>query len=186
MIAVLAGCDQGEQTPNNPPVEQPVAPPAEPPVEPSATEPTVEPPVEPSAEKPQPLGQTMEIDGFMLRANVSRTDDLPDAMAQQYGISADPDLSLLNLVILENQSDQQDATVSAEVSAQYESLTGQLADIEMRTVEADGYVSYIGTLDTSSEHIFKILIKAQPANTDQVLEMEFEVQLDTHDTPYTE
>jgi hypothetical protein len=160
VIAVLAGCERAGQTDR--------------PTESQAQ-------VDQPAGDERPLGQVAEFDGFTLRANVSRTELLPDAMARKYGIEAEPDLFLLNLVILESRPDRQPVPVSAELSVHHESLIGHEEVIEMRAVEADGYVSYIGTLDASSQRVFQLVIEAQPAGTDQPLQMDFEVQLDTLD-----
>lgn len=157
IVAVLTGCDRAGQgvdaARENPSVGQPAGP-------------------------DKPLGQVMEFDSFTLRANVSRADVLSDDMARQHRIEANPDLALLNLVIQDNQSDRQSATVEAAVTVQYQTLLGQIEVVEMRPVEADGYISYIGTLDASSQRIFKLTIKAQPNGTEKMLEMDFDVQLD--------
>jgi hypothetical protein len=158
MIAALVGCERAEQTTDSAVTQAPVA--------------------QPAAQE-QPLGHVIEFDGFTLRANVSRTDFLSDDMARQYGIDAAPDRHLLNLVILENRPDRQPEAVSAEVSAQYESMIGQVEAIDMRVVEADGHVSYIGTLDASDQRIFKLVIEARPAGTDQLLRTNFEVRLES-------
>lgn len=129
-----------------------------------------------------PLGDVAEFDGFTLRANLSPTEFLSDAMAQRYGIEAGPDLALLNLVVMQKRADQQPAAVSAEVSAQFETLIGHVEVIDMRKAEADGHVSYIGTLDTSSQRVFRFTIEAQPAEADEPLRMNFEVQLPTANT----
>ncbi len=157
-FAVLAGCDQTEQ-----PIDLAVE----------------KVPVDLAAEDQQPMGHVMEFEDFTLQANVSRTDALPDSMTQQYGINPDPNLALLSLVILEHQSGRQPAAVPAEVSAQQESLTGRVEAIDMHPVEANGYVSYIGTLDASFQRVFQFIIQAQPAGTDRPLHMDFEVQLET-------
>lgn len=131
------------------------------------------------AEDEQPFGQVTVFDRFTLRANVSPTEFLSEAMAQQYGIEAGPERALLHLVILERQSGREAEPVLAEVSARYEDLIGHSAGIEMRAVEADGQVSYIGTLDTSGQHVFRFVIDAQPAGADQPLQINFEAQLPT-------
>ena len=129
-------------------------------------------------EREQPLGDVAEFEGFTIRANVIPTGHLPDAMAQKYGVEADPDLFLLNVLILENQPEQQQPVpVPGELSAYYEGLTGRSTDIDMREVRANDRVSYIGTLDTSTQRIFQIVIKAQTENADQPLHMSFEVQI---------
>lgn len=156
LVALLAGCEGSEQT-----------------VDSTANQTNVDQP----GEDEQPLGDVAEFDGFTLRANLSPTEHLPDEMAQLYGIEADPSLVMLNVVILEKRAEQQSIPVSAELSAHYESLTGHATDIDMRAVEANDSVSYIGTLDTSTQRVFQFVIEAQPEGTDQPLQMNFEVQL---------
>lgn len=154
MIAMLPGCERpGQAVEGNTSIGEPAGP-------------------------DKPLGQVMEIDGFTLRANVSRADVLSDDMARQYGIDASPDLALLNLVIQDNKMDRQSATVEAAVSVEHQNLLGQTKAVDMRPIKADGYISYIGTLDVSTQRIFKFTIKAQPAGTEQMLEMNLEVKLD--------
>jgi hypothetical protein len=160
-IALMAGCEQSGQT-GDPGRSGP-----------QAGQPVVD---------ERPLGQVIEFDGFTLRANVTRTEVLPDAMAREYGIEPAANLALLNLVILEKRPDQQPAAVEADVDVHYESLVGHTEVIDMRAAEADGYVSYIGTLDASAQRVFRLVIEAKPAGADEPLEMAFEVQLDTLDT----
>ncbi|MBV2128679.1 DUF4426 domain-containing protein [Arsukibacterium indicum] len=126
----------------------------------------------------KPLGHVMELDGYTLRANITRADILNQNMAEKYGIAPNPDLALLNLVIQDNSEPRQDATVAASVHVEHENLLGHTQVIDMRKAETDGYISYYGTLDASSQRIFQLNIKAQPADTDQVLEMSFEARLD--------
>lgn len=134
--------------------------------------------VDQPAEVEHPLGHVAEFGNFTLRANISRANDLPDTMARRYGIEPADDLFLLNLVVLQNQPGQQPTTVSAEISVQHETLVGHVQTIDMRAIEADSHVSYIGTLDGSAERIFKIVIKAHPAGAEQALNMDFEVRLE--------
>lgn len=125
----------------------------------------------------QPLGDVAEFEGFTIRANVTPTENLSDAMAQEYGVEVDSDLVLLNVVVLENRPEQQPAPVSAELSAFHEDLTNRTVSIDMRAVEANDLVSYIGTLDTSEQRIFEIVIEAQLENDSEPLQMSFEVEI---------
>jgi hypothetical protein len=160
MIAVLAGCDRAEHATDSSGNRAPVG---------------------QSTGDQSPLGHVVEFDRFTLRANVGRTDILSDAMARRYGIEPAPDLVLLNVVILENRPDRQHASVSADVRAQHESLIGHAQAIEMRAIEADGHISYVGTLDASGERAFQLVIEAQPQGVDEPLRMNFEVLLDAFD-----
>ncbi|WP_404417544.1 DUF4426 domain-containing protein [Marinospirillum sp.] len=156
LVALLAGCNGSEQTAD------------------SSDNQTN---VDQSGGDEQPLGDVAEFDGFTLRANVSPTEYLSDAMAQQHGIEADPSLVMLNVVILEKRPEQRPVTVSGELSVFYESLTGRDTDIDMRSVKTNDGISYIGTLDTSEQRFFAFVIEAQPEGTDEPLQMNFEVQL---------
>ena len=138
-------------------------------------------PVDQSAVDAQPLGQVAEFDDYTLRANVPRTEVLPDAMARKYDIQPAANLALLNLVVLDKRSGQQPAAVEAEVAVRYEGLVGHAEVVDMRAIEEDGYVSYLGTLDASSQRVFRLTIEAQPRGTNEQLQMSFEVQLDTLD-----
>ena len=131
---------------------------------------------EPAADQ-RALEHVAEFDGYTLRANVSRTDSLPEAMAQEYGIEPDSDRVLLNLVILEDQPDRERIAVAGDVDAQYETRSGNLETIDMRAVEMDGHVSYVGTLDASDQRMFELDIMARPEGTDEPLQMTFEVEL---------
>lgn len=156
VTALLAGCDGSEQAVDS--NETPAN-------------------VSQSAGNEQPLGEVAEFDEFTIRANVSPTEFLPDAMAQQYGIEADSSLYLLTVVVLENQPEQLPMPVSVELSAYYESLTGQITDIDMRAIEANDRVSYVGTLDASAQRVFQFVIEAQPEGSEQPLQMNFNLEL---------
>jgi hypothetical protein len=160
VIALLSGCERSAQTAD--PYEDQVS-------------------VSQPGEDPGPMGHVAEFDGYTLRANVGRTDALPDAMAREYGIEPEPDHFLLNLVILEDRPDGQSVTVSAEVSARYEDLIGHGGTIDMRAAETDGHVAYIGTLDAGAQRVLEILIEAKPEGIEGPMRMNFEVRLEAFD-----
>ncbi|WP_372627593.1 DUF4426 domain-containing protein [Arsukibacterium sp.] len=126
----------------------------------------------------KPLGHVTEIDGYTLQANITRANVLDQNMTDKYGIEPNPVLALLNLVILDNSESRQNATVSATVQVEHENLLGQTQVIEMRVADTNGYISYYGTLDASSQRIFQLKVTAQPVGTEQMLEMSFEARLD--------
>jgi hypothetical protein len=173
VVAMLAGCERAEQSADS--TETPAQ------VDQSTADatPSVDEAVPQGGERP--LGDVAEFEDYTLRASVSPTELLPASMASQYGIETAPNLLLLNVVVLEKRPDQQPVPVSAELSAHYESLVGHKQDIDMRAVEADGLVSYIGTFDASAQHVFRFVIEAQPAGADQPLPLNFEVLLGTPD-----
>ena len=167
MCALLAGCDRDEQSVDSA-VDRPI-------VDQSARD---QPSNDEAGADQQPMEHVVEFDGFTLRANVSRSDVLPEAMAQEYGIEAKSDHFLLNVVILEDRSGEYPAPVTANVSVKHESLAGHVESIDMRAVESNGHVSYIGILNASTQRSFQLVIEAQPSGSDQSLNMDFDVQLE--------
>lgn len=195
VIAVLVGCDRNDQATDSTDEQTPASQAAERErttertadrTDGRATDRTSGQATGQAAGEQSPLEQVVESDGYTLRANVGRTDALPDAMARQYGIERDPDLVLLNVVVLEDRPDGQSAPVSAEISAQVESLSGHVESIDMQEAESNGHVSYIGTLDASTQREFQLHIEAQPSGTDQSLHMEFDVKLEAFETSGSE
>ena len=124
----------------------------------------------------------MDFDRFTLRANVGRADVLSDAAAREYGIEPEAGLILLNLVVLENGDNAQSTPVEAQVRVQQESLSGHTSSVDMRAVESNGHVSYIGTMEASGERVLQLLIEALPEGADQPMRMNFEVRLEAFES----
>lgn len=156
LLAALVGCDGADQP----------AGPAE-----TLT------PVDPPDTDGQALKHVAEFDDFTFHLSATRADFLHDSLAQRYEVEADPDHAMLSLVIRKTTSGGQAETVMADVSAEYENLIGQLVTVEMRLIEADGYVSYIGTLDASEQSTYNLAIEAQPEGADEPFQMDFELDL---------
>ena len=125
----------------------------------------------------RPLGHVEEFDGYSLQASITPTDRLPDVMIQEHNIEPGPERLLFNAIIYEKRADGGLEPVAADVSVLYENLPGHEIEIDMRQVEANGDVSYIGTLDTSGQLVFRFVMQAQPEGSDEPMQTEFEVQL---------
>lgn len=81
---------------------------------------------------------------------------------------------MLNLLILERQSDGRQATVPATVSARRDNLLDQSEAIEMRPITENGRVSYLGTFAFAPLRNFRFSISARPTGIEQPLAIEFE------------
>lgn len=125
----------------------------------------------------RPLGHVEAFDGYSLQASITPTDRLPDVMIQEHNIEPGPERLLFNAIIYEERADGGLEPVAADVNVLYENLVGHDIDIDMRQVEANGDVSYIGTVDTSGQLVFRFVMEAQPEGSDEPLQTEFEVQL---------
>jgi len=129
----------------------------------------------------RPLGHVEEFDGYSLQGSLTPTDRLPDVMTQEHNIEPGPERLLFNALVYEKRSDGELEPVAADVNVVYENLAGHEIEVDMRQVEANGDVSYIGTLDASGQLVFRFIVEAQPEGSDETLQTEFEVQLPPRD-----
>lgn len=111
---------------------------------------------------------------YTLRANTLRSTFLPEEMARQYNIKPSPDLGILNVVILKQTQDEQPVTVPAKLSANQQNLLGQPELIELRKIEINDYISYLGTFNAKDQRIFRFTVQAQPDGEKTHLTLEFE------------
>jgi len=120
-----------------------------------------------------PQVHVAEFGRYTLRANAISSDFLPAGPAERHGIERAADRGVLNLVILESREGRQ-LTVPARVTAIKHNLLGQSEPIEMRAIEENGRVSYLGTFGFAPLRNFRFTITAQPAGSDAPLRIEFE------------
>lgn len=113
-------------------------------------------------------------EGYTIHANIIRSDKLPPAMMEQYGIEAGSDRGLMNVVVLQEGPDGRDVTVAADVSAQQQNLVGHSREIGMKAVIANGSTSYIGSFESSPQEFFRFTVTARPVGSDKTLLIEFE------------
>ncbi len=120
-----------------------------------------------------PQVHVSEFGRYTLRANAISSDVLPTSTAKRHGIEQASDRGVLNLVILEREGKRQ-VTVRAEVTASKDNQLGQHEEIEMRAIEENGRVSYLGTFRFAPLRNFRFTITALPAGASEPLKIEFE------------
>lgn len=122
-----------------------------------------------------PAMHVSEFGRYTLHANAISSEFLPATTAKQHGIDQASDRGILNLVILERQGKRQ-VTVRAKVTASKVNQLGQREEIEMRAIEANGRVSYLGTFGFAPLHNFRFTITVLPAGAGagEPLKIEFE------------
>lgn len=116
-----------------------------------------------------------EQEGYILRANAYQSEYLTDEMASKYDVEQDENRGVLHIVVLEGGYNGDNATVEAEVKAQQQNLVGQLETVDMRKIETDNYISYLGTFNFDENAGFRFSISAEPEPSSEVtLSVEFE------------
>lgn len=109
---------------------------------------------------------------FTLRASTVSSETLPESTANANGIERDPRRGVLN-VSIHQEDGSRDRNVRADVHATVRNLTGQKRDILMREIDANGYVSYLGTYDFVRGEVVDFLIDAKPQGSDRTLGLTF-------------
>lgn len=107
--------------------------------------------------------QTELLDGLIARCSTMNTSTLPEASMQQYRIQADPRRGLISCLVQKDQQELQPENVPAHVRARYRRVGMVPEEIDMRSVEANDLISYIGTysIGTAETLQFEVLVEVQ-------------------------
>lgn len=92
----------------------------------------------------QPHQEELRVRDVTIRANLVPTRNLAPAMASGYGIERGDDVVML-MVGVRTDRDGQQVTVPARVTATRVDLRGNRAPVDLRELEAGGFVDHVGT-----------------------------------------
>lgn len=120
------------------------------------------------------LGHVVEVGPYTLRGSAVQSTFLPDEVAAQYGIEPTPEIGVLTVILMEQGADGQDRSTPAHVTAHQDNLLGENEPVEMRRIDANGYISYIGTFYIGLREHLRFYIHVQPHDSLEELTMEFE------------
>ena len=119
-----------------------------------------------------PQAHVIKEGDFTLRASTVSSETLPESTAHANGIERDPRRGVLN-VSIHHRNESQDRNVRGDVQATARNLSGQKRDIPMKEIDANGYVSYLGTYDFVRGEVIDFLIDARPQGSEQKLSLTF-------------
>jgi hypothetical protein len=112
--------------------------------------------------------------GYLMRANVASTQDLPPGTLASHQLRA-ADL-LVNVVVLKQ--DEGLLGVAAEVTVETTDLIGTRSRIDMRTIAVNEGISYLGTFNAPlNAHALDFHITARPGGSDTTIELRFRAKL---------
>lgn len=109
----------------------------------------------------QPAGATSaDIGNHVVHFSAQTTDQLPREVARAYQIQRSPERAMLNVSVI-RKSDN--APVSAEVSVKTRNLTQQLKNVDMRQINEQDAIYYIGETKVANREtlIFEITVKPE-------------------------
>ena len=114
---------------------------------------------------------------YVLRSDLVETTALPESSLRKQDISAAPDQAVLNIVVLKTDAGSAGQTVPAEVDAQVRNLMGEHRTIELRQVESNGRVTYLGLVKHLPHEALDFVISARPQGSNAALKLSYREQM---------
>lgn len=123
----------------------------------------------PSLVHAQQSGQYVEQAGpYTIHYSMVPTALLPDEVKQRHSLP-DAGSALLNVAVRRDGRD-----LPAEIDTRITNLLGQPLDIDMRRLEENGLISYLGVVDISNVDALHVTMTIVPAGSAEPIELEFE------------
>ena len=113
---------------------------------------------------PASAQQFEDIGDYRVHYSAMNTRMLPPEVAGAYDIQRSGNRAMINIAVLRKAESEgeMDTPVRADVSASAVNLTGQRRDIDVREVDDDGAVYYIGSFRIANEETLTFTIEVQP------------------------
>lgn len=121
--------------------------------------------------------QAKQVNGYEIHYNTLNTSQLSPEIASVYGIQRARTQAMLSITVLDSAARE---PREAEISATARNLTGQRRDIELRRINDQGAIYYIGQFRVHDEEILNFDVEVEPAGHDgQPFELTFRQQFFT-------
>ncbi len=124
--------------------------------------------------------QAEDIGEFRVHYNTMNTAQLQPDVASAYGIQRAGNRALINIAVLRKGDEDMDEPARASVQVQSRNLAGQRRDIEMREVEDQGAIYYIGSFRIADEETLNFQVEVQPEGEARPSEFSFRQQFYIH------
>jgi len=115
--------------------------------------------------------------GHTVHFSAQLTDQLPPEVARQYNIVRSKNRAMLNVSVIRDN----DATpVTAQVTVRTVNLTGQLKNVNMRKIEEQEAIYYIGEIPVANSETLVFDILVTPEGESDSIEVRFKRQFYTN------
>lgn len=119
---------------------------------------------------------SISIDGHAVHFNALLTDQLPTEIAQLYNIVRSKNRAMLNVSVIEEVTG---ASVPADVRVKTTNLTGQLKSVNMRRINEEEAIYYIGETPVANRETLIFDITVTPEGLARPAEVRFKRQFFT-------
>jgi len=107
--------------------------------------------------------QSQEFGDYEVHYNTLNTNMLSPEIASVYGIQRAGTQAMLNVTVLHKESRE---PLEARITATATNLTGQRRDVELRQIQDQGAIYYIGQFRIHNEETLNFNVQVQPAGHD--------------------
>ncbi|MEX0915820.1 MAG: DUF4426 domain-containing protein [Wenzhouxiangellaceae bacterium] len=116
-----------------------------------------------SMASPATAQQSQQFGDYEVHYNTLNTNMLSPEIASVYSIQRAGTQAMLNVTVLNNESRE---PMEAEISATATNLTGQRREIELRKIDDQGAIYYIGQFRIHDEEMLNFNLQVQPEDHD--------------------
>ena len=134
------------------------------------------PDVEAPAQAEPDEASSIDIGEHVVHFSAQRTDQLPPEIARLYNIVRSEDRAMLNVSVIDEVSGK---AVPADVAVKTVNLTGQLKPINMRRINEEDAIYYIGETSIANQETLVFDIAVQPEGDDKPTQLRFKRQFFT-------
>ncbi len=125
----------------------------------------------------QPAEETsLTVDGYTIHFNAQSTDSLPPEVARQYNIVRSKNRAMLNVTIINDDG----SAATGAVAVKTVNLTGQLKNVQMRKIQEQEAVYYIGEIPVANSETLVFDISVVPDGREDPIEVRFQRQFYTN------
>jgi hypothetical protein len=123
--------------------------------------------------------QAQDFGEYSVHYNALNSSLITPEVAKANGIRRSDSRALINISVLKRSADQTSTAVEAEVTASGRNLTGQTRNVDMREINDDDAVYYIGELSVRNMETFDFTVMVTPEGENKPFNLKFRQQFYT-------
>lgn len=123
--------------------------------------------------------QAQDFGDYVVHYNAINANQIPPDVAKAYNIQRSSSRAVLNITVLKKALNNPAAPVHAKVTAAAKNLTGQRRDIDIREIEDQGAIYYLGQFRVRDMEHFDFDVSVTPEGAEEPLQVKFRQQFYT-------
>ncbi|GAB4189886.1 MAG: hypothetical protein Tsb002_17310 [Wenzhouxiangellaceae bacterium] len=128
---------------------------------------------------PAQAQRSQDFGEYVVHFNAINSNLIPPDVAAAYDIQRSSSRGLLNITVLRKAMGNPNAPVHSTVKASAINLTGQRREIEMREIDENGAIYYLGEFRVSNMETFDFTVQVTPDGRSEPYEVKFRQQFYT-------